>query len=140
MVDALVPSAGSLWEVGIVLGGIGGRAKGGVLSGLGVLRHVENVALTIASELVHELRKRGGAGKVDVRIRLGAVAVAARNDELIPLAGKRSGFTILFPVPQAVELKRVDELAIDGEELIHENIMAFAPDPVEVPDRMVEDD
>ena len=50
------------------------------------------------------------------------------------------GLAILLPVAQAIQLKRVDVLSMDGEELVDENIVAFAADAVEVPDRMVEDD
>ena len=120
-------------------GGEGGL-EDAVLPGLGVLGHEEDVALALAADLVDEGVEAGGVGEVEVGVGLDAVAVAAGDDELVPLAGEVGYFAVLFPVAEAVELEGVDELAVGGEEVVDEDAVVVVADAVEVPEGVVEDD
>ena len=64
--------------------------------GLGILRHIEDMALTLATNLVDELGEAGGAGEVDVGVRLYTVTVAAGDDDLIPFPRERRASRFSF--------------------------------------------
>ncbi len=126
--------------MGVVADGVEGGLQDAVLPRLGVLGHEEDVALTVDADLLDELVEASGVGKVDVGVGLDAVTVATADGELVPVGGEGGDLAILFPVAEAVEFERVDELAVDGEEVVDEDAMVFVADAVEVPEGVVEDD
>jgi hypothetical protein len=140
MVDALVPALCTLRKLRIVAYSVERGLQDAVLPRLGIVGHVEDMTLTVATNLVDKLREAGSASEIDVCVGLDAVTVAARDDKLIPLARKRGGITVLLPVAQSVKLQRMDVLPVDGEELVDEDVVTLTTDAVEVPDGMVEDD
>ena len=72
-----------------------------------IVRHEEQLAPTLATQLVDPLVKAGGVGEIEVGIGLAAVAVAARDQKLLPARGQLFDAAIFFPVAQTVQLKGV---------------------------------
>ena len=105
MVDALVPGARALRELGVVADGVDGGLQDAVLPRLGVLRHEEHVALLLAADLVDELSEASGVGQVDVGVGLHAVAVAAGDEQHVPFLGQAADGAVLIPVAQAVQAR-----------------------------------
>ena len=68
------------------------------------------------------------------------MAIATRNQQHVPLFGQPPDASVLVPVAQAVEFEGVAELAVDGEEVVDQELVPGGADAVEVPEGVVEDD
>src|SRR6202034_3093604 len=62
MIHTLIPTAGSLWKVGVVAHRVQRGLHETVLPWLRVLRHEEHVAAPLVAYLMHELVKGGRVG------------------------------------------------------------------------------
>ncbi len=137
---ALVPTLVAGGEFRVVANGVEGGLEDAVFPGLSVLRHEEDMAAALAANLVDKAGKVGGVSQVEIGVRLYAVAVAAGDDELVPARGQIGDLAVLFPVAEAVELKGVDELAVDSEEVVDEDFVGVLADAIEIPEGMIEDE
>jgi len=111
-----------------------------MLPRLRVLRHEENVALSLASDFVHKFREACRVCKIDVCVRLYAVSVTAADQHHVPALRQTPRFAILFPVPKSIEFQSMNPCSELLEKLIHHEPMSLLPDQEEVPHGMVEDD
>src|ERR1039458_2984634 len=94
-----------------------------MLPWLGVLRKKEHVAPLLPPYLVYKLGKAGGVGQVHISIWFHAVAVAAGDEQHIPLLGQASHRPIFVPVAQAVHFQSVEKCAILLQEFVYEELM-----------------
>ena len=82
--------------------------------GIGVLRHKEDVTEPLSPDLMHEFSKAFGVGEIQDRVGFTTMSVAPRNHQLIAGVRKMQYRLILLPAAHAVQLQRVDMLAITG--------------------------
>ena len=84
-------------------------------------------------DLIHELIEAGRFRQVHVGIRLQAMPVTARDQQLVPFSRKPLHQSIFFPVAKTIQLYGVDHAAVLGEELFHPLLMQALTDLVQIP-------
>ena len=139
MIDALVPGARALRELRIVAHGVDRRLQNPMLPRLRILRHEEDIALLLPPYLVHKLGKAGGVGQVDIGVRFHAVPVTAGDSQHVPLLSQAPRSAVFFPMPQPIQLQRVQIVAVPLQELVYQKLVLLPADQVQIPHRMVED-
>ena len=96
--NAIVPIPISFREVGVVSDHIQRRLKNAVPPWLGILCHEEDVADTVAANLVNKLVKARRMRQVRICIGLNAMTVATADHKVVPLFRYRLSLTVLLPV------------------------------------------
>ena len=104
-----------------------------MLPRLRVLRHKQHVAAIFAPDLIDELIEARRLCQVHVGVWLHAMPVAARDQQLVPTSGQPFHQPVFFPIAQAIQLHRVDEVAVLREKLLQALLMQLLANLVQIP-------
>ena len=110
-----------------------------MLQGLCILRHKEDSAFSVISDLVGELIETIGVGKVDIRVWLQPMTIASGDEHNTPFLSQSNRFPVLCPIAQSIQLNCVDPCPVFAQKFLHQMNVQIFSNSIQIPHRVIED-
>jgi len=137
---ALIPQRRAIALLRVFADGVEKHLAAPYRQRMAVLRHEDHVAAALGADFLHPFGKARCLCQVQVGVGLAAMAIAAGDDDLPPALRQIDGAAVFLPPAQAVQLERVQKLVVGREEIFEALIEFRRRNPVQVPQRVIEDE